>query len=160
MSTIHRINLAENMPFAGAGTDYLVCVKGAPDVVLRHSQSYIDGAGEVHPIHAAIHGQIAAANSAMAHQALRVLGLAYRPLTSLPQTVQAAEIEQNLIFLGLIGIIDPPRPRSTGRHCQGQKSWHSFHYDYRRLCIDRQSYCVTDWFIKPKRQGVERLRFG
>lgn len=122
MSTIHRINLAENMPFAGAGTDYLVCVKGAPDVVLRHSQSYIDGAGEVHPIHAAIHGQIAAANSAMAHQALRVLGLAYRPLTSLPQTVQAAEIEQNLIFLGLIGIIDPPRPEVPAAIAKAKKA--------------------------------------
>jgi Ca2+-transporting ATPase len=46
----------------------------------------------------------------MANQALRVLGVAYRKLDRLPEKITAEEIEKDLIFVGLIGMIDPARP--------------------------------------------------
>lgn len=50
------------------------------------------------------------ANEAMAAKALRVLGMAYRDLEFLPKELSSATLEQNLTFVGLMGLIDPPRP--------------------------------------------------
>ncbi len=86
-----------------------VAVKGAPDVVLRlctHIQTLED---EVQPLDAALRQAVLAANDSMTHDALRVLGLAYRLSPDAPSTVQPAEMEQELIFAGLIGMIDPAR---------------------------------------------------
>jgi Ca2+-transporting ATPase len=54
--------------------------------------------------------QIMAANDAMTQDALRVLGLAYRLTRDVPDVESHAEIESSLVFVGLIGMIDPPRP--------------------------------------------------
>ena len=55
--------------------------------------------------------QILKNNHQLAKQALRVLGYAYRPLTDAEsQSADPAAVEQSLIFIGLSGMIDPPRP--------------------------------------------------
>jgi Ca2+-transporting ATPase len=63
--------------------------------------------------------EIAATNDRLAQQGLRVLGLAYRALETLPQSLQISD-ENNLIWLGLVGIQDAPRPevREAVQRCQ------------------------------------------
>ena len=78
-----------------------VCVKGAPDVLLARC-----GIGEEQK-RAAL-----AANDRMAGQALRVLGVAERRLERLPGTLTAEGMERELTFLGLMGMMDPPRPEA------------------------------------------------
>lgn len=91
-------------------------VKGAPDTVLDlSSHIYLDG--KLQPLTAAMKQQILAENERMAGQALRVLGIAFRPLGSQAQAQveddldqAATRYERDLVFLGLMGMIDPPRP--------------------------------------------------
>ncbi len=89
---------------------HTIAVKGAPDVVLGLC-TYL-GAKDNNPIPMTdkIRQQVLAANEAMTNQALRVLGVAYRPVADLPGEAEAAQLENELIFVGLIGMIDPSRP--------------------------------------------------
>lgn len=93
---------------AERGGRLLVCTKGAPDVLLsRCTQEQVGDA--FRPLDAARRAAILAANEELAGQALRTLGVAFRPL---PQGSAAAVdegVEHELVFLGLIGMIDPPR---------------------------------------------------
>ncbi|MCG0276398.1 MAG: calcium-transporting P-type ATPase, PMR1-type [Thermosediminibacteraceae bacterium] len=100
MTTIHPSN-----------GKYVAYVKGAPDVLLSRS-AYIFKAGKVMPLGQEDIETIASANKEMASQALRVLALAYRPLDSLPDEPKSDDIEKELVFVGLIGMIDPPRPEA------------------------------------------------
>jgi Ca2+-transporting ATPase len=54
--------------------------------------------------------EVLAANDEMTSHALRVLGVAYRPVPEMPNDLSAENLEQDLIFVGLIGMIDPSRP--------------------------------------------------
>ncbi len=49
-------------------------------------------------------------NLTMASEALRVLAMAYKPIEALPQEISSTNVEQELIFVGMVGMIDPPRP--------------------------------------------------
>lgn len=89
MTTIHRVAHHDNV-------DYLVLMKGAPEVVLR-----LTAAG-----HKTLTAAVAQAE-AMASDGLRVLAVAYQRVPSLPENLDA--LEQNLIFIGLVGLLDPPR---------------------------------------------------
>lgn len=100
MTTIH--------PWDGK---YVAYVKGAPDVLISRSK-YIFKANQVRPLTQDDIEEISKANKAMASHALRVLALAYRPLDELPEEPTSEEIENELIFVGLIGMIDPPRPEA------------------------------------------------
>jgi len=83
MTIVHRLT----------GGRYRIITKGAPDILFTHCTS---GAPRQ--------------NEEMASRALRVIGVAYRDIDFLPDAEQ--DIENNLIFCGLIGMIDPPRPQA------------------------------------------------
>jgi Ca2+-transporting ATPase len=91
-------------------------LKGAPDTVLDLS-THIYLEGKVQPLTREIKAAILAENDRMADRALRVIGVAYRPLEGQAALGpdagpdQVAEVyERELVFLGLFGMIDPPRP--------------------------------------------------
>lgn len=95
-----------NQDANGQVTQY---VKGAPDQLLqRVTQIVIDG--EVRDITDEDKQQIMATNHQLATQALRVLAFGYRPVESAPAEPTTENDEQNLIFIGLIAMIDPERP--------------------------------------------------
>ena len=85
-------------------------LKGAVDELLTRADRILDGE-QVREMTAADREQILKINHQLAKQALRVLGYAYRPLTDAEsQSTDPAAVEQSLIFIGLSGMIDPPRP--------------------------------------------------
>ena len=90
-------------------TGYVVAVKGAPDLVLDLCSQY----QRMDDTHTALDEKrrmhILKANDVMTQDALRVLGVAYKVVSDLPDLNDLAAIEQNLIFVGLVGMIDPPR---------------------------------------------------
>ena len=86
---------------------------GAPDVVVSRC-THILRDGKVIELTDAIREEIAAANKGLADKALRVLAAAYRMHETAPASYEEpAEIENGLIFLGLVGMIDPVRPEVT-----------------------------------------------
>jgi Ca2+-transporting ATPase len=85
-------------------------VNGAPDMLLTHCTHILTDEG-VRPITLIDRNIITAQNAAMAMRSLRVLGSAYRALdAALPHELTADEVERDLIFVGLTGMYDPPRP--------------------------------------------------
>ncbi len=88
---------------------YLAFVKGAPDIVLEYCDEIVMDGG-VAPLTPELRQQILVSNGDMARQALRVLGVACRPLDVAPDEPSPQAVERNLTFLGLLGMIDPARP--------------------------------------------------
>ncbi|NOV03270.1 calcium-translocating P-type ATPase, SERCA-type [Paenibacillus planticolens] len=86
----------------------MACTKGAPDVLLQHC-SYILWDGKVIPFTSTLKQKVMAANEGMARSALRVLGIAYKELKSTDRYDDYETVENGLIFIGLTGMIDPPR---------------------------------------------------
>lgn len=91
---------------AGAHTAY---VKGAPDILLDDCQ-YIEEKGSVRKLTDADRAGILEANTGLADRAMRVLAVARRRLDRVPEKYEVRVIERELVFLGLIAMIDPPRP--------------------------------------------------
>jgi len=88
----------------------VVAVKGAPDVVLKLCTQYQTMDDKAAPLTDEMRKSILAANDAMTRDALRVLGVAYRLEKDVPDTDLTPEmVEHELVFVGLIGMIDPPR---------------------------------------------------
>jgi len=100
MSTIH--------PKPGGG--YRMMVKGAPDVLLSHCRYILTSSPT--PLTASLRQQVLTTNESMADRALRVLGMAWRDLDTLPPVLSPEILEQDLTFVGLAGMIDPPRPEA------------------------------------------------
>jgi Ca2+-transporting ATPase len=86
----------------------LLYTKGAPDVLLNQC-SYILWGGKIVPLTGMMRQQVLMANEEMASGALRVLGTAYRELRPQYKVGSEAEAESQLVFVGLAGMIDPPR---------------------------------------------------
>jgi Ca2+-transporting ATPase len=116
MVTVHAIKEPKTediSPFKESenGGFYAITIKGAPDMVLNlctHYQPMDDG--EPIPLSDKVRQNILDANDAMTQDALRVLGLAYRVVKSRPADMSCEEIEKDLVFAGLVGMIDPARP--------------------------------------------------
>lgn len=96
MTTIHK-----------NGNKYLIITKGAPDVLISKCTNYIDNNSES-ILSSSKKSELLGINDKMASGALRVLGVAIRYTTSLSQ-INDKNIENNLTFVGLIGMMDPPR---------------------------------------------------
>ncbi len=94
MSTLHK-----------TGTGYTVMVKGAADILLSHC-SHIVKDGKVTAITQADRDAVNKTHTKMASQALRVLGFAYRDFAKKPHE---DDMERSLVFVGLQGMMDPPR---------------------------------------------------
>lgn len=101
MSTIHK----------EADGTYFVAVKGAPDQLLKRA-TRIEINGEVRPITDEDKQAILATNKDLAKQALRVLMMAYKTTSDIP-TLESEVVESDLIFSGLVGMIDPERPEAA-----------------------------------------------
>ncbi|MCU6795253.1 calcium-translocating P-type ATPase, SERCA-type [Paenibacillus sp. WQ 127069] len=86
----------------------MACTKGAPDVLIMQC-SYVLWDDKVIPFTPTLRQKVLAANEGMANNALRVLGLAYRDLKPTESCTEEAEVESGLVFIGLTGMIDPPR---------------------------------------------------
>ena len=98
MSTIHDL-----------GGKFVQYTKGGPDVILSRCAYYLDGS-EVKPMTEEKVAQIMAVNKAMADKALRVLAAAMRSWDAKPSDNSPEYLEQELVFVGLTGMIDPVRP--------------------------------------------------
>lgn len=101
MSTIHK----------QADGRYFIAVKGAPDQLLKRV-TQIEENGEIRPITEADRQTILATNKDLAKQALRVLMMAYKYTEAVP-ALETEVIEAELIFSGLVGMIDPERPEAA-----------------------------------------------
>ncbi|PWM82571.1 MAG: calcium-translocating P-type ATPase, PMCA-type [Clostridium sp.] len=93
MTTIHKY-----------GNGYRIITKGAPDVLLKRCSNCYSG-GQIVPIFSKKE-DINEQNNQMAEKALRVIAVAYKDVEKLPEM---QDVEKDLIFCGLIGMIDPPR---------------------------------------------------
>jgi Ca2+-transporting ATPase len=90
----------------------VIAVKGAPDVILELCTQYQDINDRPRPLETKGRERILAANDEMTKAALRVLGLAYRVTRDVPNNpdeVKTEELEKDLVFVGLVGMIDPAR---------------------------------------------------
>ncbi len=88
---------------------YAITVKGAVDLVLDRCTYYQRMDDHAIPLDERQRMRILEANDLMTQDALRVLALAYRVVPELPAEISPEEIEKDLVFVGLVGMIDPPR---------------------------------------------------
>lgn len=93
MSTVHQTSDGK-----------IAFIKGAPDILIERCTEILDG-DKIRKITADDVKNIKAANSKMAHKALRVLAVALKK-----NELSAEKLESNMVFVGLVGMIDPPRP--------------------------------------------------
>ena len=112
MTTVHRVPDGTDLPELEPG-GHAVFMKGAPDVVLRYCSRLLtdDGTAELTDER---REQALDTNRALAKQALRVLAVAYRAADRAPDDdADADDVEHDLVFVGLAGMIDPARPEAT-----------------------------------------------
>lgn len=96
MTTVHKV-----------GSKYRIITKGAPDILINRCSNHINQ-GKIYPINSSEIEHIKKQNEQMAKKALRVIAVAYKDLDVLPNKINT-NIENELTFCGLIGMIDPPR---------------------------------------------------
>ena len=98
MSTVHKVD-----------NKFIQYTKGACEILLNRCSRYLSENGVI-PMTDEIRTEIKTKNKEFADKALRVLGAAYREHTELPKSFEADDLEQDLIFIGFTGMIDPCRP--------------------------------------------------
>lgn len=102
MSTIHKLSNGK----------YLVAVKGAPDVLIERTSRVLSQNQEL-VLTEQQREEILFNNTDMAKQALRVLAMGYKIIDELPTELTSAELENDLVFAGLVGMIDPERKEAA-----------------------------------------------
>jgi P-type Ca2+ transporter type 2C len=102
-----------------AAEPYLIFTKGSPELTLARCTHILVG-DKSQPLTENQRQQILAANDQMASKGLRVLGFAYKPLLELPEAGADEKYEVNLVWLGLVGMLDAPRPevRAAVQECR------------------------------------------
>lgn len=100
MTTLHRKNDGQ----------HFAALKGAPAIVLEACSLYCDAAGNTVPLDEVAFARFIAANEQMANRALRVLALAIKHFETDADQSSEAVLESGYTFVGLVGMIDPPRP--------------------------------------------------
>ncbi|RVU54275.1 calcium-translocating P-type ATPase, PMCA-type [Anaerosphaera multitolerans] len=85
--------------------------KGAPDIILSKCGYYMED-GEIRELTEEKRNEIMGINSSFAKQALRVLAFAYREFDRIPSDLSSENIENDMVFVGLTGMIDPARPEA------------------------------------------------
>ena len=109
MITVHRL----------PGGNYRTIVKGAPDILLSLCTQRESGQGAL-PLMTADRNRIVSQNASLAEKAMRVIGVAYKD--SEFQVRSAEDAESGLIFCGLIGMTDPPRPQAKAAVARCKKA--------------------------------------
>ncbi len=116
MTTIHRLDhgstgngTAAGLPTAVLDSPFVAFTKGSADGMIEIcSHAFIDAVRE--PMTETLRRRISEATNRLAEQGLRLLGVGYRTLSAQPESSQVEQLERDLTFIGLIGMIDPPRP--------------------------------------------------
>ncbi|NJO75024.1 MAG: cation-translocating P-type ATPase [Leptolyngbyaceae cyanobacterium RM1_406_9] len=98
-----------SIPYSPISTPYLMFTKGSPELVLNRCNSVWLG-HQAEPLLVEQRSHILQQNESLARRGIRVLGLAMRNLDSLPLADDEESTEQDLIWLGLVGMLDAPRP--------------------------------------------------
>ncbi len=98
MTTIHKLENGK----------YRIITKGAPDTLIKRCLNYYNN-GSAYLMNSSKEAEIYKINEKMAKNALRVLAVAYYDTNNLPSKIDSQNVEINLTFVGLIGMIDPPR---------------------------------------------------
>ena len=117
-SIYDRMERVEEIPFDSdrklmttvnkVGDKYVVYTKGGIDEILKRCNSYEIG-GQISEELESYINKIRQENEKMAQNALRVLGCAYKEIDHIPTKEEMKTIENDLIFIGMVGMIDPPR---------------------------------------------------
>jgi Ca2+-transporting ATPase len=117
MITVHEIKASspeDLSPFYSHETSgYVIAIKGAPDTVLELCMRYQHMDDSQSALTEEKHMRILKANDQMTQEALRVLAVAYKVSPELPDIEDLKKLEDGMIFVGLVGMIDPPRPEVT-----------------------------------------------
>ncbi|MGK7393004.1 MAG: calcium-translocating P-type ATPase, PMCA-type [Candidatus Cyclobacteriaceae bacterium M3_2C_046] len=108
MSTIHSMRQKDEfLPWSEA-PELAVLTKGAVDSLMDISSHILTKNG-LEPMNEDWKNRITRAHDQMAGEGVRLLGLAYRTLDQLPDQQDFSQLEQNLVFAGMVGLMDPPR---------------------------------------------------
>ncbi len=95
--------------FSFAAAPYMLLTKGAPEAVLDHCSHVLTPRG-LEELDGGGRGRLTSEAEGMAERALRTLAFACRPLEEMPRSLEPGAVERGLIYLGMTGLMDPPRP--------------------------------------------------
>lgn len=97
-------------PSAQSKYEYIVFSKGAPESIVKRCNKIIDANNNIIEMGEKERQEILKINTRLADDAMRNLAFAFKYISSIPEKVNIKELENNLVFSGLVGMIDPPRP--------------------------------------------------
>ncbi len=111
MTTVHQVNIPADDPTEAPWREspYVAFCKGGVDEMLAITTQVWSGDQAV-PLDEDLQNRIIAANNQLAEDGQRVLGVAFRPMTTVPVVPDDGTMEAKMTFIGLTAMIDPPRP--------------------------------------------------